>query len=170
MNDELTLRDMAKLAKIKVADLAQQLGMEYGPVSTAISMDENGETPKRQSVRDRQTLIRDHLETMLKLENREGADDARPSRSYDVWASEAEANRRFPAPLGCSQEHSFGALALGSYIRLDLDQDGSPSLYRFLRIVTSAKGKQHIDVISTETKACRSLTIEELAAGKRAPR
>jgi len=169
MNDELTLRDMAKLAKIKVADLAQQLGMEYGPVSTAISMDENGETPKRQSVRDRQALIRDHLQTMLKLENREGADD-KPGRSYDVWASAAEAGRRFPAPRGCSQEHELGSHKLGSYVRLDLDQNGAPSLYRFLRVVTNAKGVQHVDVISNETNACRSLTIDELAAGKRAPR
>lgn len=167
MNEELSLKDMAKLAKIKIADLATQMGMEYGPVSTAISMDEKGEVPKRQSVRDRQTLIREHLTTMLKLEQRDGAEAPRGSK-LDVWESTEVAGKRFPAPRGCAQTFEMEGYKLGQYVRLDLDRDGSPSLYRFLRLVTrESNGVQHVDVFGGLNGGMRSITVDELRSGKR---
>ena len=164
---DMTLKDMAKLAKLKVADLATQMGMDYGPVSTAISMDEKGETPKRQSVRDRQTMIRDHLTTMLKLEQRDGAEAPRGSK-LDAWESVDVANKRFPAPRGCAQTFEMEGYKLGQYVRLDLDRDGSPSLYRFLRLVTlESSGVQHVDLFGGANGGMRSITVDELRTGKR---
>ena len=167
MDDALTLKDMAKLAKIKIADLAQQLGLEYGHVSTAISMDEKGEVPKRRSVKERQTLIRDHLQTLLKIEQRDGAEAPRGSK-LDVWDSIEVATRRYPAPRGCAQAFEMDGFKLGQYVRLDLDQDGQPSLYRFLRVVTrESTGKVHVDIIGGANGGVRSVTIDELRTGRR---
>lgn len=165
---ELTLKEMAKLAKIKLTDLATQMDLEYGQVSTAVSMDEKGEEPKRRSVRERQALIREYLETMLKIEQRDGADDTNPKRKAGLWDSISEAERRFPAPRGCAQAHEMDGYTFGQWVRLDLDFDGAPKLYRFLRVVTNTKtGRQHVDVIGGLNGAIRSLTIDELKKGKR---
>lgn len=165
---ELTLKEMAKLARIKLTDLATQMGLEYGQVSTAVTMDEKGEEPKRRSVRERQVLIREYLQSMLKIEQRDGADDANPKRKADLWDSVSEAERRFPAPRGCSQAYEVDGYTLGQWVRIDLDSDGVPKLYRFLRVVTNIKtGRQHVDVIGGLNGAVRSLTIGELKKGKR---
>jgi hypothetical protein len=160
----LTLKDMAKLSRLKMSELAEQLGMEYGHLSTAMSMDEKGEEPKRKSVKERQAQIREHLEVLLKISER---NDDTPKRKAELWDSPEVAAKRCPHPRGCTVSYEYNEHVLGSYVRLTLDPGAEALLCRFLRAVTSPSGKTHIDVIATANGAFRSLTPEQLEAGGR---
>ena len=76
----------------------------------------------------------------LRIEERPtaGTDETgKVARPTDVWHSAEEADRRYPAPRGCTQVHTFETWTLGSYVRLTLDPDQPDTLFRFLRVVTS---------------------------------
>jgi hypothetical protein len=163
MTTTTTIKEQMQLLNLKTAKLAEDMGLEYGLVSTAISMDAKGEVPKRQSVRDRIEAIKAHLAMELTIADRAGSEgDPGVKWRATVWDSPAEALRRFPTPPGCEVNHDL----LGKRVRLDLDGQGADT-YRVLRQLTNAKGSTWFDVLGGENGGMRSITPMELSTGKR---
>lgn len=165
-----SLKDLMKLCGMNGQKLAAEMAMEYGPVSTALQMDEQGIEPKRTSVRQRQAQIRAHLEMLVKVANRPSEED-NPRRRVELWDSIEVAAQRFPAPPGSTQAHRLqsnaAAFEFGQRVRMRLDPD-SDLICRFLRVVFPAEPKApYVDLVDTATGGVRSVTVAELRAGGR---
>lgn len=157
-----TLKEQMKLLKIKASDLAAELQMEYGHLSTALGMEAAGQVPSRQSVRERIETIRKHLEMALTISDRSGSDEDSPKRKAEIWDSPEIAAKRFPSCVGLTIDWEL----LGKRVRLDLDGQGADT-YRVLRKVTNQKGSTWYDVFGGDNGGMRSINESDWAAGRR---
>lgn len=158
----MSLRDQMKLAGLKMSTLAEQMGLEYSHVSTAITMDDRGEEPKRKSVRERQEQIRDYLETLIKVATRPPEEDGDKKRKPEFWDGPEVAAKRYPVPAGCEARFEHGDVQFGQLVSIQLDPGAGDGRFRFFRVVERPGKQPYADLFDAETGALRSVRIPEL--------